>query len=98
MVGDIPFPPIRLTAEQLRHIYLRHPEMAGMEWAIRETMENPESVLVSESDPARVRELYRWFPDTSQGNKYVRVVVGFEADDAFVITAHLTRRIPKRGA
>ena len=90
-------PPIRLTAEQLRHIYQRHPEMVGMERAIRETLDNPERILASVSDPERVREFYRWFPETTEGSKYVRVVVGFEPGDAFVITAHLTRRIPRRG-
>ena len=72
--------------------------MVGMEWAIRETMESPETVLVSVRDPERVREFYRWFPNTPEGSKFVRVVIGFEQHNAFVITAHLTRRIPRRGA
>ena len=97
VVGNSPNQPIRLTNEQLRHIHQRHPEMVGLEWAIRETMDSPEVVLASVRDPERVREYYRWFPETPEGSKFVRVVIGFEQAGAFVITAHLARRIPRRG-
>ena len=41
---------IRLTNERLTHI-LAHPEMAGMEKAIEETLARPEKVVESLSDP-----------------------------------------------
>ena len=71
--------------------------MYGMEWAIGETLEDPAAILPSVKDPESVLEYFRWFPNTSRGEKYVRVVVKFHQDDAFVLTAHLTRRIPQRG-
>ena len=88
---------IRLPETQLQHIFHRHSEMYGMEWAIGETLEAPVSTLPSVKDPESVLEYFRWFPNTSRGGKYVRVVVKFEPDDAFVLTAHLARRIPQRG-
>lgn len=97
MRDDSPNLPMRLTPEQLIHIYNRHPEMVGMEWAIRETVESPQTVLVSVRGPERVREYYRWFPETTEGSKFVRVVIAVEQDGLFVITAHLTKRIPARG-
>jgi hypothetical protein len=71
--------------------------MLGMEWAIGETLEAPEAALPSLDDPDNVVEYYKWFPDTTRGEKYVRVVVKYNQEDAFVITAHLSRRIPQRG-
>ena len=88
---------VRLTGTQLQHIIQRHSEMIGMEWAIAETVRMPEATLPSVTDPDDVVEFYRWFPETTKGEKFVRVVVKYSRDDAFVLTAHLTRRIPQRG-
>jgi alanine-alpha-ketoisovalerate/valine-pyruvate aminotransferase len=74
--------------------------MAGMEWAIAETLESPDEIMPSRTDPARVNEYYKWFTNTTRGNKFIRVVVCFhqgDQGDAFVLTAHLARRIPRRG-
>ncbi len=88
---------IRLTEPQLRHIHERHSEMSGMEWAIGETLGAPDAELPSARDPDSVVEYYKWFSDTIKGDKYVKVVVKFGPDDAFVLTAHFSRRIPRRG-
>ena len=88
---------VRLPDERLSHILQEHPEMAGMEWAIAETLELPDEIMPSRADPARVSEYYKWFTNTTGGNKFIRVVVCFHPDDAFVLTAHLVRRIPRRG-
>ena len=88
---------VRLSEIQFDHILERHSEMIGMEWAIGETLEAPASILPSVSDPENVFEYFRWFPNTSRGEKYVRVVVKMGQLDAFVLTAHLCRRIPRRG-
>ena len=81
----------------MEHILERHPELGGMEWAIAETLEAPESTLPSITDPETVLEYFRWFSNTNKGEKYVRVVVKFDSGDAFILTAHLCRRIPRRG-
>ena len=77
------------------HILLDHPEMAGLQWAIAETLESPDVQLTSRTDPARAREYYKAIPDTGVG-RFVKVVVCFDNDDPFVLTAHGCRRIPRR--
>jgi len=85
---------IRLTEERLAHI-LGHPEMAGMERAIEETLQSPERVVESFSDP-QARLYYRFYFGTLVGGKYVCVIVKVTGADAFVLTAYLTNKI-KRG-
>ena len=46
---------IRLPAERLSHVYEAHEYMKGQEWTIRQTLEEPEAVRRSTSDPVRVR-------------------------------------------
>ncbi len=84
---------MRLTEERLAHI-LEHPEMRGMEGAISETLITPETVVESTSDP-QVRLYYRLYAGTSVGEKYLRVVVKETAQDAFAITAYLTKQSNK---
>jgi len=84
---------IRLTAERLEHI-LGHPEMAGMESAIEETLAQPEEVLESLSDPQACL-YYRYYVGTMVGDKYVCVVVKIVGQDAFVLTAYLTDKVKK---
>ena len=97
MLRDFQGQLVRLTDERLRHILERHPEMVGMEWAIAETVESPDAVVASRTDPDRVNEYYKWFTNTDRGDKFIRVVVRSNLDDAFVLTAHMARRIPRRG-
>lgn len=85
---------IRLTDERLAHV-LDHPEMRGMEQAIRETLGEPTSVIRSVSDP-QSHLYYRYYVGTKVGDKYLCVVVKFGARDAFVLTAYLTDK-QKRG-
>ena len=77
------------------HILLDHPEMAGLQWAITDTLESPDVELPSRTDPERVTEFYKEFPNTGVG-RFVKVVVCFENGDPFVLTAHGCRRIPRR--
>jgi hypothetical protein len=84
---------IRLTARQWNHILEGHPYMVNMEGAVQETLEDPEEIRRSRSDPATVKLYYRWFTNTTKGNKWVLVVVKFLENDAFVLTAYLTRKI-----
>jgi hypothetical protein len=72
-----------------------HPEMAGLEEAIVETLAAPERVVQSVSDES-VELSYRYYPITRVGSKYLCVVVKVTAGDAFIITAYLTDQI-KRG-
>jgi hypothetical protein len=85
---------IRLTAERRAHI-LGHPEMAGLENAIAETLREPERVVESLSDPAAALH-YRFYLGTRVGDKWLCGVVKYTALDAFVLTAYLTDK-PKQG-
>ncbi len=84
---------VRLTDERLVHI-LEHPEMAGMEDAIRNTLVQPEKVVESFSDP-EAHLYYRLSVGTKVGDKYLCVVVKVTRGDAFVLTAYLTDKIKK---
>lgn len=85
---------IRLTDERLAHI-LDHPEMAGQEAAIQDTLLQPERVVESLADPG-ARLYYRFYVGTRVGDRFMCVVVKVAGEDAFVLTAYLTDRI-KRG-
>jgi hypothetical protein len=64
-----------------------------MQWAIRETLEDPEEVRKSRKAPDTGRLYYRWYTDTEKGDQWVCVVVKFLENDAFISTAYLARRI-----
>ncbi len=83
---------IRLSVERLAHILREHPEIADMQQAIRDTLEAPLVVETSRRDP-QVYLYYRWYTETSVGDKYLCVVAKVLPADAFVLTAYLTQRI-----
>ncbi|MFQ6029523.1 MAG: hypothetical protein ACE5Q6_18760 [Dehalococcoidia bacterium] len=93
-ITDLQGNQIRLTNERLAHILEQHPEMETMEWAIVETLESPDARIISQWDPS-VMEYYKWFDNTTRGGKFIRVPVKFQNGDAFVLTAHYVRRIPR---
>lgn len=84
---------IRLTDERLAHI-LEHAEMVDMEEALEQTLQEPELVRRSNSDP-NAALYYRFYSNTMAGNKWLCVVVK-RLEDAFILTAYLTDK-PKQG-
>jgi len=85
---------VRLTDERLAHI-LERPEMKDMGAAIGRVLRQPEQVRRSRSD-AGVRLFYDFCAQTIVGGKWLCVVVKYEENDAFVVTAYLTDK-PKAG-
>lgn len=85
---------VRLTDERLAHIK-EHPEMVNMEIALEETLRGPQLVIRSETD-ASANLNYRYYYGTLVGDKWLCVVVKYDIDDAFVLTAYLTDK-PKKG-
>ncbi len=79
---------VRLSDERLAHI-LDHPEMIGLEHEIQRTLERPQRVIRSASDPL-VELSCRQRAKTMVGDKLLCVVVKYLDADAFVITAYLT--------
>ena len=86
--------PVRLTDERQQHI-LEHPEMAGMESALEETLRDPQLVIRSRTDETATLS-YRYYLRTLVGGRWLCVVVKYNEADAFVLTAYLTDE-PKRG-
>jgi len=82
---------VRLSDERLNHI-LEHPEMAGMEEEIENTLIDPEYVIQSRSDNAALL-YYRFYRQTQIGDKWLSVVVKYSDVDAFVVTSYLTNRL-----
>ncbi|MBM4034786.1 MAG: DUF4258 domain-containing protein [Planctomycetes bacterium] len=82
---------VRLTNERMVHI-LGHLEMAGMEAEVERVLRSPAEVRVSRSDEA-VRLFYRFYARTRVGGKWLCVVVRYNENDAFVVTAYLTDRL-----
>ena len=80
---------IRLTDEREAHIITHHPYMAGMMDKIGETLLGVEVIRRSLTDPETVRLYYKWYYETTVGEKWVCVVVKIleEQNDAFVMTA-----------
>lgn len=85
---------IRLTKERWAHIQ-EHPEMAGMDWAIAETLAAPRVVVRSLADP-KAHLYHRFYVGTRVGDKFLCVVVKLQGDDALVLTAYLTNKV-RRG-
>ncbi len=85
---------VRLTDERLAHI-LEHPEMKGMAAEIERVLRRPQLVRRSRSDDT-VRLFYEFYTQTMVGGKWLCVVVKYEQNDAFVVTAYLTDK-PKAG-
>lgn len=79
---------VRLTEERLDHI-LEHAEMAEMEGEIERVLSAPSEVRISRTDD-NVKLFYEFYARTVVGGKWLCVVVKYQSDDAFVITAYLT--------
>jgi hypothetical protein len=78
--------PIRLTDERWAHITEEHCELAGLRSEVVETVSQPERILLGgDGENLAIREL-------GEG-KHLVVVYREQADDGFIITAFLTRRV-----
>jgi len=82
---------VRPTDERIQHI-LAHPEMAGMESWIAETVKHPDLVVQSRTDHS-VHLCHRFQETEKFGDKWLCVVIKYKPDDAFIITAYLTDKI-----
>ena len=85
---------VRLTDERLAHI-LEHVEMTGLAAEVERVLQHPQFVRQSRSDDA-VRLFYEFYAQTIVGGKWLCVVVKYDKNDAFVVTAYLTDK-PKAG-
>ena len=80
---------IRLTEERLTHLETDHPEMEGQIDRVRETLGQPERILLSRSD-ATVELYYRLYAQTPVTTKFMCVVVKDSENNGFLITAYYT--------
>ena len=80
---------VRVTRERWRLITtLKHPVMVGREDAVKHTLENPEQVRQSRSDP----EVLLFYQGTGE-NRWVCAVAKHATADGFLITAYPTDAI-----
>ncbi len=91
VITDVFGKEVRLTDERLSHI-LEHPEMAELEAEIESVIQDPTEVRCSRTDDS-VRLFYEFYTRTKVGDKWLCVVIKYEPDDAFVITAYLTDKL-----
>lgn len=63
-----------------------------MERAIERVLTTPNEVRVSRSDKT-VALFYQFYAQTRVGEKWLCVVVKYQPDDAFVVTAYLTDQL-----
>ena len=66
--------------------------MPGMEGTIERVLNIPDEVRVSRSDKT-VGFFYKFYAQTRVGEKWLCVVVKYQADDAIVVTAYLTDQL-----
>jgi hypothetical protein len=85
--------PVRLTTERLEHI-LMHPEMSSMLTEIEAALSEPDYVIRSRSDESALLH-FRYYRATIVGDKWLSVVVKYQEQDAFVVTAFLTNKLHK---
>ena len=80
---------VRVTVERWNLITtVKHPVMAGREGIVRATLENPEQVRQSRSDPDVLL-----FYHAEGANRWVCAVAKRSGDQGFVITAYPTDAI-----
>lgn len=85
---------VRLTDERLTHI-LERTEMKQMGDELEHVLCQQQFCRRSRSDDS-ARLFYEFYERTMVGGKWLCVVVKYEEDDAFVVTAYLTDK-PKAG-
>ena len=66
--------------------------MLGQENKITETLLSPEAVVQSLSDE-KIKMYYRFYHGLVVGEKYLCVIVKFQDEDAFIVTAYFTDQI-----
>ncbi|MDO8428674.1 MAG: hypothetical protein Q7S92_05675 [Candidatus Diapherotrites archaeon] len=81
----------RLTSERKLHI-LKKPELKNQFNKIRQVLFDPEEIRESSYDPT-IHLLYRLYPKTPVGEKYLVVVVKVLSKDPFIVTAFFTDRL-----
>ena len=84
---------IRLTDERYAHI-LEHSEMSEFIDKIGEILIEPDYIIQSPID-TNVKIFTRNYITKSFAGKYTCVVVKYLLDDAFIITAYITNKLPK---
>jgi hypothetical protein len=83
--------PVRLTEERWQHIVHGHPEMENQRERVLETLAEPE--VVQRGDFGTLLAV-RFYPETPMSEKFLVVVYQeTSAEDGFILTAYLTRRL-----
>lgn len=73
--------------------FTNHPEMAGNEFSIQKTVEEPISVYRNELNPEHGKMFYSKRPESTYPYLYIRVIVDYREGFGNVRTAHFCRTI-----
>ena len=84
---------VRLPDERWQHILSGHDEMTTMLPELQETLEQPERLRIPGDETETERRYYKWFENTIVGDKWMRVAVKYLTNDAYVLTAFMTKRV-----
>ncbi|MEP7235384.1 MAG: PBECR2 nuclease fold domain-containing protein [Ignavibacteriota bacterium] len=84
---------IRLPDERIRHFSARLVR-AGMYDLLEDTVTEPDFIIQSRSDPKAAIN-YKFHRVTKGTDKYLCVVVKYEEEDAYVLTAYPSDQIKK---
>ena len=87
--------PIRLTRERLKHITDHHPELAGGDYRILETLNTPD--LVQKGDSGTLLAVKKYAKCPVSENKYLVVAYKESSEsDGFVLTAYYQSSLRQR--
>ncbi len=84
---------VRITDERVRH-FVKRLTKAGMFEFVEDALANPDFVIESASD-SKANLSYRFYRGTRVGDKYLCVVVKYDGDDAYVLTAYPSDQVKK---
>jgi len=85
---------IRLTDERKNHFENDHPEMSDQIEKIKETLLNPDIIILSNSDNS-IEMFYKYYETTPVANKYICILVKVLDSDNFIVTSYFTNAVKK---
>ncbi|MBI2109766.1 hypothetical protein HYT58_01180 [Candidatus Woesearchaeota archaeon] len=80
---------IYLTEERWKHI-LKHSEMQNNLDEIKETLSNPQQIIIH---PFKIRRYYRYYKNRKSSAKFLRIIVKYLNGEGFIITSYFVEEI-----
>lgn len=94
LLDDLNKRTIRLTDERRIHIENDHPEMKDQIEKIKETLLDPEIIVLSNTDSS-IEMFYKYYKITPVTSKHMCILIKVLESDQFIITSYFTNSIKK---